>query len=229
MCGFLGTRWIEVSKQLVGRSENACKNRWNSAARRRANASQRGGGADGSPSLSTPEWSDQFESPADASASWVPLAWSDNGTPGSGLKRAPGSSGRKRGSSSKRPSPSTAPVAAPPPATIPSIAEDDDDDDDDDNTVVRDFIEDDDAEASEPVPVVVQSMRSGVTRSTSRRVEFPPPPMPHRLSKPSGVAGESPEMKDVMRRLKGPAYSPSFPASPVASLLCLSGPAAVSN
>ncbi|RYE95396.1 MAG: hypothetical protein EOO41_05690 [Methanobacteriota archaeon] len=34
----LGTRWIEVARRLPGRSENACKNRYNSTLRRQANA-----------------------------------------------------------------------------------------------------------------------------------------------------------------------------------------------
>jgi len=34
----IGTRWIEVAKRLPGRSENACKNRYNSTLRRQANA-----------------------------------------------------------------------------------------------------------------------------------------------------------------------------------------------
>lgn len=34
----IGTRWIEIARRLPGRSENACKNRYNSTLRRQANA-----------------------------------------------------------------------------------------------------------------------------------------------------------------------------------------------
>lgn len=96
----VGTRWIEVSKLLKGRSENACKNRWNSAARRRVLAASKPTASPGAPCGLGGASSTPF-SPADATpagSSTGPVAPPSHPT-------APSSGSAVRGAVSTTPAP----------------------------------------------------------------------------------------------------------------------------
>jgi hypothetical protein len=238
---------------LVGRSENACKNRWNSAARRKANATSRSGvsGGDDLPVTSPAVSPSKRSTPASGMTSDV---GTDVGASGASQATAPTS---RRKAPKPRPAPksrvklapqfaasietveSTVPLVAPhAPGTfeLPSTVDaSDEPDESDGGSSVHDFIDEGEVE------IVMQSMRAPLRSPDKRNTPHKPSPLSRQAIRQSrsGGAGDSirittsphrgpplPIAKMVSERVSSlrqePQYaSPSFPASPVASLLTL--------